>query len=57
MPDITKCNNEKCSLKEKCWRWISKPSQYGQSYNKFEQDDKGKCNYFWEMEVKERKLK
>jgi hypothetical protein len=36
MPDIAKCINEKCTLKEKCYRWTSKPSEYQQAYHKFE---------------------
>jgi hypothetical protein len=36
MPDIAKCTNEKCTLKEKCYRWTSKPSEHQQAYHKFE---------------------
>jgi hypothetical protein len=44
MPDITKCDNEKCPLKEKCYRWTSKWDEY-QAYSHFEPDKKGKCEY------------
>ena len=36
MPDITKCSNESCPLKESCYRWTSKPSEFQQSYAKFD---------------------
>lgn len=34
MPDITKCGNENCPLKQKCYRWTAKDSTV-QSYTKF----------------------
>lgn len=35
MADITKCNNEACSLKKKCYRWTAKASDPWQSYATF----------------------
>lgn len=35
MPDITKCTNESCQLKESCFRWTAKPNDYMQSYAEF----------------------
>ena len=32
MPDIAKCYGEGCPLKEKCYRYTSKPSEYRQAY-------------------------
>lgn len=31
MADITKCNNEECKLKEKCYRYLAESSRF-QSY-------------------------
>jgi len=36
MPDITMCTNEDCPLSYSCWRFNCPPSQYNQSYAKFE---------------------
>ena len=36
MPDITMCTNEDCPLSYSCWRFNCPPSQYQQSYAKFE---------------------
>lgn len=43
MPDISKCRNSQCPLKEKCYRWTSPPSEYRQSYVNFQfkVDEKG----------------
>jgi hypothetical protein len=32
MPDITMCDNEKCELKQKCFRFMAKPNETHQSY-------------------------
>jgi hypothetical protein len=42
MPDITMCKNKECSLRDKCYRFMSKPSMY-QSYADFKH---GSCEYF-----------
>jgi hypothetical protein len=36
MPDITICKNEDCQISYMCWRFNCPPSQYQQSYAKFE---------------------
>jgi len=36
MPDITMCTNEKCHLSFSCYRFNCLPSQYQQSYARFE---------------------
>ena len=48
MVDIAKCANEDCTLKEKCYRYTSKPDEYWQSYMDFKQID-GKCDDFWDI--------
>ena len=35
MADITKCTNEDCPIKEDCFRWIAKPKEHRQSFQKF----------------------
>lgn len=49
MADITMCNNEKCSLRNSCYRKQATPD-YFQSWAAFVQDDSGKCEYYWDME-------
>jgi len=51
MPDITKCTNKTCELKDKCYRWTSEGNPYRQSYTCFE-PKKGKCKYFMKDERK-----
>jgi hypothetical protein len=45
MPDITLCTNSDCQFTEFCFRYKATPSEYVQSYIRFEpQDDK--CEFF-----------
>lgn len=54
MPDITKCSNIFCPLKDECYRYTSKPSEYNQAYSKFSPEvkkllgggTKTSCEYF-----------
>lgn len=48
MPDISKCENEECPLKEKCYRYTAIPSPDLQAYGWFKPDEDGKCNGFWD---------
>ena len=43
--DITKCSNEKCCLKEKCFRHTCE-SQYWQAYSLFEPLSDEECEFF-----------
>jgi len=53
MPDITKCNDEKCPKRKKCYRYWSNPNSW-QSYFT-ESPRKGKiCDYYWERKNNER---
>lgn len=45
MPDITMCQNKRCTLRLKCERFLATPNPYRQSYSAFIQY-KGKCQYF-----------
>lgn len=47
--DISKCENETCPLKERCYRFTATPNEYRQSYAKFQIDDEsGECSGFWD---------
>jgi hypothetical protein len=49
MPDISKCANEECPLKDSCYRWTSTPNEYWQSYGDFKHDEENGCEYYWEV--------
>jgi len=46
MPDISMCANEKCTLKNDCYRYTAKPDEFWQQYGSFKQDDKGECRHY-----------
>lgn len=48
MPDITMCLNDKCQIKNDCYRFMATPDRY-QSYSFFGKDQEEKCDYFWKM--------
>ena len=48
MPDISKCNGGDCRLKDKCYRYTSKPDAIWQSYFGLAPHKDGKCDWFWE---------
>ena len=50
MPDISLCVNEKCPLKNKCGRFLAKPSMYAQTYADFKYED-GNCDAFWSLKT------
>jgi len=49
MPDITKCNDKECPLKDKCYRYWSKADEY-QSYFVESPRDGDKCEHYWERQ-------
>lgn len=50
MPDISKCSNEDCPLKESCYRYKVKPNPFRQAYTTYEPNKDGKtCNHFIEI--------
>ena len=55
MPDITMCPGKDCPLKETCYRYKAKPSDY-QSYFAEppykEENEHEKCEYYWEIKEK-----
>jgi len=49
MTDITMCTNKDCPLSYSCWRFNCPPSQYQQSYAKFEPKvDEVECEMYLE---------
>ena len=49
MADITMCDDGKCPLKDICYRFRAKASEYWQSYFTESPRKKRKCEYYWEM--------
>ncbi len=51
MADISKCKNEKCPLKEHCYRYTAPANEYWQAYSdfKFKISDDGRvdCDGYW----------
>lgn len=43
--DITKCENEKCIVKENCLRYLAEPNPYWQSYSNFECNKENNWKY------------
>ena len=47
-PDITKCMNEECPKKEKCFRYTSKSDEMQSFFVDVKPNEKGECEYYWE---------
>lgn len=47
MSDITKCNGERCSIKDSCHRFTVKANEYYQSYFVDPPTNDGKCEMYW----------
>jgi len=48
MPDIAMCKGDNCPLKEKCYRFIARPSEYGQTWFTEPPIKDGECDRFWD---------
>jgi hypothetical protein len=46
MPDISMCNGGECPLKETCYRYKAKPSEYQQAYIVTPPYEGDECEYF-----------
>jgi hypothetical protein len=46
MPDITMCKGEGCEVKETCYRFTAKPSEYQQAYFPETPSVNGGCEYY-----------
>ncbi len=49
MPDITMCTDHYCKLKETCYRYTAKPSDYQSYFMSSPKDEDGECRYYWEV--------
>ena len=49
MPDISMCDNNKCHVRETCYRFKVKPNPYRQSYGFFGNKENTKCEYYSEF--------
>jgi hypothetical protein len=47
MPDITMCMSAACKFRKYCYRYTATPSEYRQSFAKFEPESDG-CDYYIE---------
>ena len=47
MPDITKCEGTDCPVKEKCYRFTARDSEFRQSYFVTPPYKDGKCDHYW----------
>lgn len=47
MPDIAKCEGTGCPVKEKCYRFTAKDSEFRQSYFIEPPYKDGKCDHYW----------
>lgn len=52
MADITMCNNQKCEMSYKCYRYRAIPNKHGQSYFLMDRivTMKSGCAYWWEYD-------
>lgn len=55
MPDITMCEGTGCPLKDDCYRFKAKPSEYRQSYFINPPNKGDKCEYFSKLWHKQNK--
>jgi len=54
MPDISMCLNDKCPLKDNCYRFKAKPNDY-QTYSSFKyewnsESNDWECSHYWPVE-------
>jgi len=47
MSDITKCTGKECPVKNKCYRFTAKSSDYMQSFFTIPPIKEGKCDMYW----------
>ena len=49
MPDITKCEGNKCQFKESCYRYKAEADQYQSYFVDIPLQEDGTCEYFMEV--------
>lgn len=52
--DISMCADNECPVRETCYRFKAKPSEYRQSYGEFDRLNnpgiaEGSCSYYWKI--------
>jgi hypothetical protein len=47
MPDITMCSGDGCVLRNTCYRYLAKPSEFMQSYFVQPPIKDGRCESYW----------
>lgn len=53
MPDISMCADDKCPSRERCYRYMARPSEFMQAWGMFGCGEGAeKCDYFWPAEGK-----
>ena len=61
MPDISKCNNQICIKRKKCWRFTAPNSEFRQAWGDFEpkrnSETSFRCDYFIGIPVHDKYLK
>ena len=53
MEDITKCVGTDCPLKESCYRYLAKTSDWNQSWFCECPLKDGKCDMYWEVKTED----
>lgn len=50
MPDISMCQGFNCNIKDNCYRFKAKPSEFRQAwFCKSPNTDTLNCDYYWEI--------
>lgn len=55
-PDISMCMNEECPKKYTCYRYTSKPDEMQSYFVDMKPDEKGDCEYYWDVSASNNKL-
>ena len=55
MADISKCDDNLCPVKDRCYRWTAKANPHWQSYIRTQHKGKHGCDYYWENDKRKYK--
>ena len=53
MADITMWKDNDCKLKDTCYRYTAKPSDYQYYFVESPKGEDGECRYYWEHIIEE----
>lgn len=60
MPDISKCSNVNCVMKDKCYRYVCIPDKVAQSYSFFlpisNKIESFKCEFFYGIKINKNQI-